>query len=125
MILVAIDQENTNCFQGRFVHPLRIVPFGTTEPYSPLREAVYAQGGTELIEPADDPDGWELITSSVKGRLFDQEDVEIYLRVSATYLPYTHFPTLIPRAQIAFASDTFIIPSERLYTLHPGVRKLK
>lgn len=58
------------------------MPFGLAEPYPPLREAAYADGVAELIGPADDPEGWELFTDSVKGRLFDNEEVDVYLRVS-------------------------------------------
>ena len=49
---------------------------------SPLREAAYAEPGAALVGPGDDPDGWELKTATLKGRLFDADDVEVYARVS-------------------------------------------
>ncbi|KAF8311732.1 hypothetical protein DL93DRAFT_2168838 [Clavulina sp. PMI_390] len=77
-----------------FVHPLRVVPNVPTPPYPPLRQEVYlaatqpSQPGEpvprplELIGPEDDPDGWELFSATVKGRLFDREDVEVYVRLN-------------------------------------------
>lgn len=66
----------------RYAHAVKVALRGDVVTYGLMRETAYAEGATELVGPGDDPDGWELTTGSAKGKLFDQQDVEVFIRVS-------------------------------------------
>lgn len=114
-------------FVFRYAHPLKIALPGQVERYSPLREAVYAEGATELVGPAEDPDGWELASGSAKGRLFDQEDVEVFLRVSPLFNPHHHDSIFAHELKdaIVVPRHTPIVPPRRVHPVHTDIREFE